>query len=195
MVKKTEAKLRNRESLYEQDPLFYCEYFKVNLQRGYTLDEIRETLGFSHFCIDQWREKYLEFEQALVEGRTPQIECAENRLLQLVNGFTYIKKKKEITKNYAGEEEVKTTEETITIPPSFHAVRFFLLNLRRDKWSAENKIEAQQDLLSLIQNASENELKAVRQALLEARAKKALTINTVSDEPQMIEKEKEEEEK
>ena len=44
--------------------------------------------------------------------------------------------------------------------------------MRRDRWLPESRIEAQQDLLSLIQNASEKELLEVKQALIEARQKK-----------------------
>lgn len=161
------------KSVYEQDPNYYCEYFKVNMQRGYSVKDICKTLNISESTVSRWQTDYLEFRQAITEGRTPAIECAENKLMQLVNGFYYRNTKKEVSNGINGKE-TKIVEQKTFVPPSIHAIRFLLVNLRKDKWQSENRIEAQQDLLSIIQNASEAELVAVKNALIEARNKKQI---------------------
>lgn len=171
----TKDQIEHAKSLYEQDPTYFCNYFKVNMQRGYSIPDICKTLDISQKTVSSWQNKYLEFRQAIIEGRTSAIECAENKLMQLINGATYVTRKKEIIKGINGTE-TKITEQTVHTQPSFLAIRFLLLNLRKDKWQAENRIEAQQDLLSIIQNASEQELIAVKNALLEARQKKSMQI-------------------
>ena len=175
MVEKliNKKQLEKSRSLYEQDPNYYCEYFKTNLQRGYSINDICKTLEIHPTTISNWKEEYLEFRQALVEGKTPAIECAENRLMQLINGSVYVNRKKEIVNGINGKE-TKITEQTVHTQPNFNAIRFLLVNLRKDKWQSENQIEAQQDLLSIIQNASEAELIAVKNALIEARNKKQI---------------------
>ena len=167
------TQIENARTLYEQDPTYFCDYFKVNMQRGYSIDDICKTLDISPKTISSWQNKYLEFKQAIIEGRTSAIECAENKLMQLINGSTYITRKKEITNGINGKE-TKIVEQTVHTQPNFQAIRFLLLNLRKDKWQSENRIEAQQDLLSIIQNASEQELIAVKNALIEARKNKAI---------------------
>lgn len=169
-MSKEVEKIETRD-IYSNDPRFFCDYFKFNLQRGYQYSEICESLGITTRTAHNWENLHLEFQQAIFEGRQNAVEVAENKLMQLVNGFTVVDKKKEIIKT-GDEISTKITEITHFIPPNIVAIKFFLVNMRRDRWLPESRIEAQQDLLSLIQNASEKELLEVKQALIEARQKK-----------------------
>lgn len=166
--------------IYSNDPRFFCDYFKFNLQRGYQYSEICQSLGITTRTANNWKNIHLEFEQAVFEGRQSAVEVAENKLMQLVNGFTVVDKKKEIIKTDDGIS-TKITETTHFIPPNIVAIKFYLVNMRRDKWLPESRIEAQQDLLSLIQNASEKELLEVKNALIEARTKKIIDVKDKND--------------
>lgn len=179
MTKEVEKVETNRD-IYSHDPRFYCDYFKHNMQRGYQYSEICETLGITERTARNWENEHEAFHQAVIEGRQNQVEVAENKLLQLVNGFTIVDRKKEIIKA-SDEVQTKITEITHHIPPNIVAIKFFLVNMRRDKWLPEARIEAQQDLLSLIQNASEKELIEVKNALIEARKKKVIDVKVKNE--------------
>lgn len=175
--KKVEIVEEQIRDLYATDPKFYCDYFKHNMQRGYSFEQVCDSLNITTRTARNWINRHSEFELAIMEGRLPQVEVAENKLLQLVNGFSYVEKKKEKITFSNGESSFKITETTRHIPPNAVAIKFLLVNLARNKWLSESRIEAQQDLLSMLQNASEKELLEVKQALLKAKESKSKQID------------------
>lgn len=101
---------------------------------GYTLRDMAEAIGISQCMFTQWRKKYPEIEQAIVDGTEIVDYKVENALLKAALG--YKTKEVRVCTTLINGKVTQTENETITkeVAPSVSAIQVWLYNRLPDKW-------------------------------------------------------------
>jgi len=123
------AGLRDCESCMARPTSFkpeYCEQAYKLCLLGATDDQIADFLGKSPSLIDQWKQRYPEFKEALHRGKTEADAIIAESLFHRAKGFAHPDVH---ISNYKGE--IKVTEITKHYPPDTTACIFWLKNRQR----------------------------------------------------------------
>lgn len=105
---------------------------------GYTYKDIADKFAISIACLNNWRSKYPQIQEAIDEGRELTDYKVENALLKSALGY----KTKEVktTTIMKFGKVVETQKEVLEKeqPPNVQAITLWLTNRNRDKWKTPN---------------------------------------------------------
>ena len=128
--------------------------------------QIAKNMGIGRSTFYEWKKKYKDISDTLDKGKAIVNEEVENALLKKALGFKYKEqqaiKVKEIYYDEKGrkcqKEDVKIVEVEKEVPADTVAIKFWLVNRERERWSDNpNKVEIDKDLLELRKQQVKNE--------------------------------------
>lgn len=120
--------------------------------------QIAKNMGIGRSTFYEWKKKYKDISDTLDKGKAIVNEEVENALLKKALGFKYKEqqaiKVKEIYYDEKGrkcqKEDVKIVEVEKEVPADTVAIKFWLVNRERERWSDNpNKVEIDKELLEL----------------------------------------------
>lgn len=145
MAQSTKSKRRppkktGRPSVY--DPASCPAIARKLRGEGKTLQDIAESLGVARSTFDEWRKVYPEFSSALEEGDRDADDRVERSLFERAVGYTHPEEKLlTVTQGAGMPSVVERHEVTAHYAPDPTAIKFWLTNRRRDRWSDRTKVE------------------------------------------------------
>lgn len=128
--------------------------------------QIAKNMGIGRSTFYEWKKKYKDISDTLDKGKAIVNEEVENALLKKALGFKYKEqqaiKVKEIYYDEKGrkcqKEDVKIVEVEKEVPADTVAIKFWLVNRERERWSDNpNKVEIDKELLELRKQQVKNE--------------------------------------
>lgn len=120
--------------------------------------QIAKNMGIGRSTFYEWKKKYKDISDTLDKGKAIVNEEVENALLKKALGFKYKEqqaiKVKEIYYDEKGrkcqKEDVKIVEVEKEVLADTVAIKFWLVNRERERWSDNpNKVEIDKELLEL----------------------------------------------
>ena len=133
-----------RPSKYNEDihPLLAWSY----ALEGLTDQQIADKIGITRSTLNKWKKDYVEFAEALTEGKAPADAKVEKSLFQRATGYAY--KEKKVIQNIDKEgnrtpAKVEITEKFVV--PDTTACIFWLKNRNRNKWKDRQDVEVSND--------------------------------------------------
>lgn len=128
MVRREDGQKRGRGHPSPYDPDLHPAWAEGMRRSGYTNEEVAEAMGISVETLYEWAKKEHEFSNAIKEGAVE--SCG--RLARVL-----------YKRALGGQEVVDTTETadggfrstTRVLPPDTTALRFFLMNRDRPRWT------------------------------------------------------------
>ena len=112
---------------------------------GLTDEQIAENIGIGVSTLYDWKNKFLEFSEALKKGKEVVDRQVENALLKKALGYEYKEIKIEENKG-----SYKKTTVIKHIPPDTTAQIFWLKNRKKDVWGDKKETESNIDLGQII---------------------------------------------
>ena len=118
--------------------------------------QIAKNMGIGRSTFYEWKKKYKDISDTLDKGKAIVNEEVENALLKKALGFKYKEqqaiKVKEIYYDEKGrkcqKEDVKIVEVEKEVPADTVAIKFWLVNREKERWSDNpNKVEIDKELL------------------------------------------------
>ena len=114
--------------------------------------QISKNMGISRSTLYEWKKKYSDISDALERGKTVINEEVENALLKKALGYTYTEQVAVKTKqiyyddrnNKCQKEEVVVMDVEKEVPADITAIKFWLINRERERWS-DNPTKAEID--------------------------------------------------
>lgn len=114
--------------------------------------QIAKNMGISRSTLYEWKKKYSDISDALERGKTVINEEVENALLKKALGYTYTEQVAVKTKqiyyddrnNKCQKEEVVVMDVEKEVPADITAIKFWLINRERERWS-DNPTKAEID--------------------------------------------------
>jgi predicted DNA-binding protein (UPF0251 family) len=128
--------------------------------------QIAKNMGIGRSTFYEWKKKYKDISDTLDKGKAIVNEEVENALLKKALGFKYKEqqaiKVKEIYYDEKGrkcqKEDVKIVEVEKEVPADTVAIKFWLVNREKERWSDNpNKVEIDKELLELRKQQVKNE--------------------------------------
>lgn len=128
--------------------------------------QIAKNMGIGRSTFYEWKKKHKDISDTLDKGKAIVNEEVENALLKKALGFKYKEqqaiKVKEIYYDEKGrkcqKEDVKIVEVEKEVPADTVAIKFWLVNRERERWSDNpNKVEIDKELLELRKQQVKNE--------------------------------------
>ena len=128
--------------------------------------QIAKNMGIGMSTFYEWKKKYKDISDTLDKGKAIVNEEVENALLKKALGFKYKEqqaiKVKEIYYDEKGrkcqKEDVKIVEVEKEVPADTVAIKFWLVNREKERWSDNpNKVEIDKELLELRKQQVKNE--------------------------------------
>jgi len=109
---------------------------------GLTDEMVAQEFGVSRMTIHNWRKKYPEFAEAMMEGKELADAKVEDSLYRRAIGYDY----KEIHEEYSEGEDGKVYGRKVKVidkhvMPDVQASIFWLTNRQRDRWKARQQLE------------------------------------------------------
>jgi hypothetical protein len=101
-------------------------------EKGFTDEDIAETLGISISTLHQWKVKHEEFYEALQRGKDEANRCVENSLFKRANGFHYE------TEKVSNGRPMKVTEYAL---PDVGAQRLWLQNRMPEVYREQQNVK------------------------------------------------------
>jgi hypothetical protein len=124
----------NTTSKYQES---FVETARTAAKAGYTLHELARLLGVSVEAIRIWREEYPEFKEAFAGQAEAWDDRVEESLAHRAMGYKHDAAQIFMNKDgqlvYADYEKV--------YPPDPTAMKFWLMNRRKDKWRDRQEVE------------------------------------------------------
>jgi transposase-like protein len=123
---------------------------KQCVEKGYIDLEIAKKLGIVESTLYEWKKKYSKFSEALQQGKKTVDDKVEQRLLKRALGYKYTETTRELAlvtekkgKKVVGESNklVITKKVTKELVPDVHAIKFWLINRRPEKWREKKNID------------------------------------------------------
>ncbi len=120
--------------------------------------QIAKNMGIGRSTFYEWKKKYKDISDTLDKGKAIVNEEVENALLKKALGFKYKEQQaikiKDIYYDEKGrkcqKEDVKIVEVEKEVPADTVAIKFWLVNRERDRWSDNpNRVEIDKELLEL----------------------------------------------
>ena len=108
-------------------------------RNGLTDLQIAHNLGISEDTFYKYKNKYIEFSEALKKGKEVIDFEVENALLKRALGYKY----DEITKELVDGNMVETKRVTKEVQPDTTAQIFWLKNRKPKEWRTKNRIRKQ----------------------------------------------------
>jgi hypothetical protein len=103
-------------------------------EKGFTDEDIAETLGISMSTLHQWKVKKEEFYESLQRGKDEANRCVENSLFKRANGFHYE------TEKVSNGRPMKVTEYAL---PDVGAQRLWLQNRMPEVYREQKDVKHQ----------------------------------------------------
>lgn len=128
--------------------------------------QIAKNMGIGRSTFYEWKKKYKDISDTLDKGKAIVNEEVENALLKKALGFKYKEqqaiKVKEIYYDEKGRkcqrEDVKIVEVEKEVPADTVAIKFWLVNREKDRWSDNpNRVDIDKELLELRKQQAKNE--------------------------------------
>lgn len=137
-----------RRSKY--DPHTFPQLAKEYAEQGLIEAQIAAKLGISEHTMNQYKHRYPQFAQALIDGKRPVDDEVENALLKSALGYDLDYVETELDGN---GNVIKEKRGATHVKPNPTSLIFWLKNRRPDKWrdkqdithSGEIKIEIDKD--------------------------------------------------
>lgn len=109
---------------------------------GKTLGDLAEALGVHRSTMDEWRINHPEFSAMIELGREDATDRVERALFERATGYDFTEEKALVVSQGEGMgSAVEKHEVKAHCPPDPTALKFWLSNRRRDRWSDRTKIE------------------------------------------------------
>ncbi len=137
------SKLTDNQSKYNHH---MPKIAKKLLKLGWKINCICEFMEITHRTWDNWMKKYLEFREAVNEGKSEfATEKVENKLIKRCMGYNYIKSREEVVNDVViandGSqipiERLKTVKQEVHVPPNVSAISKFLAARMPDKYGKD----------------------------------------------------------
>lgn len=111
----------------------YAEQAERLCLLGHTNDELAHVFGVNVSTIEKWIREIDEFSRAIYAGREGADQMVARALYRRACGMTIVEER-------PGQEggTIATTKE---IPPDPQAMKFWLMNRQRAKWTDQTKVE------------------------------------------------------
>lgn len=160
--RRTPKKQKGRPSIYHPDD--HPALARKLTGEGKNKQEISEVLGIARSTLDDWRAQYPAFSVAFVLGAEDANDRVERSTFERATGYTHPEEKLLVVNG-----EVERHHVTAHYPPDVAAIKFWLTNRRKDRWSDKQKIEhgGTLTLEQLLSQASAPEPKAETEKLPE----------------------------
>lgn len=131
---------RGARTLY--NPKIHPILAKWMTRCGLTDEMVAQEFGVSRMTIHNWRKKYPEFAEAMIEGKELADARVEDSLYRRAIGYDY----KEIHEEYSEGEDgqvygrkVKVVDKHVM--PDVQAAIYWLTNRQPDRWKARQQLE------------------------------------------------------
>lgn len=110
-------------------------------KHGCNEKEMAEFFGVTRDTISQWKLKYPEFQQAMMQGRDLAVMGVTESLFKRAMGYTF--EETEVGQHINRKGEIINVEKRTTkhIPPDVGAICFYLKNRQPELWQDVNKTE------------------------------------------------------
>lgn len=109
---------------------------------GLTDEIIAKKIGVRRQTIYEWCARYPDIADALRRGRECVDYHVEDKLLQRVEGYEYVKSREEYRLDEHGNEVLDRVIRTVEhVPPDTQAISMWLRNRQRHKWREDRAEE------------------------------------------------------
>lgn len=136
----TPAFKRGARTLY--NPKVHPILAKWMTRCGLTDEMVAQEFGVSRMTIHNWRKKYPEFAEAMMEGKELADARVEDSLYRRALGYDYQETHEEYNEGEDGKvygRKVKVIDKHVM--PDVQASIFWLTNRQRDRWKARQQLE------------------------------------------------------
>lgn len=106
-------------------------------KEGKTSSEISEIMGFSRSTIQKWIDADYEYAVTIRKARLEADEMIEKALYERAHGYKITEEDQVVTQSGV----VVDVKRTKHIPPDTQAMKFWLMNRQRDKWTDKSQLE------------------------------------------------------
>ena len=132
--------------------------------------QIAKNMGIGRSTLYEWKKKYQDISDTLERGKSIVNEEVENALLRKALGYTYTEQVAIKVKNiYYDERNNKCQKEEVVVmdvekevSADVTAIKFWLINRDRDRWSDNpNKVHTDKELLEMKKQEVNNKSKLI----------------------------------
>jgi len=134
----TSAETKANQTKYTKNALFYINKARELAEKGYGDRDICKGLGISMQTYYNWQKKYIEFRDAILEGKEPIDHEVENALFKKTQGYWVDIEEDIIVDGPNGSTTTKKIAKKYYAPDTIACI-FWLKNRQPEKW--RDKIE------------------------------------------------------
>jgi hypothetical protein len=116
----------------------YCDIAKAMCRLGATNANLADAFGVGVSTISGWMVTFVEFADALKEGKSAFDDLVERALAQRAIGYDYTAEKV-----FCNGGEIVRAEYREHLPADVGAAKLWLTNRRRDQWADSSKISCE----------------------------------------------------
>lgn len=134
-----------RKTLYRAE--FHPEEAKRLLETGMTEKELAQALGISENTLNEWKGRYVQFQEAITEGKKKPNRLVEAALIRRALGMK-VRHIEYRPPSKEGDPAVPIRIIERDIPPNQRSMEFWLSNRAKNRWKRRITVDVNQGIRS-----------------------------------------------